>query len=125
MFDRPEDEPATRRKLGSGYESERLPLRSWWVMEDFEVGPVDILRYVFTRRPWGHIGSTDTILLRRTDEEVEATRDAAVPSAMASALGVERAREDLGAAARPGRGPHGHARRFTQRRSLPVSSGAD
>jgi uncharacterized protein (TIGR03663 family) len=92
VFCSPEDEPATRRKLGSGYESERLPLRSWWVMEDFEVGPVDILRYVFTRRPWGHIGSTDTILLRRTDEEVEATRDAAVPSAMASALGVESAR---------------------------------
>jgi uncharacterized protein (TIGR03663 family) len=92
IFCSPEKEPTVRRRLGGGYESERLPLRSWWVMEDFKPGLVDILRYVFTRRPWGTIGSTDTILLRRTDEEVEETREAPVPQALAAALGVGGAR---------------------------------
>jgi len=92
VFCSPEKEPKVRRRLGAGYESKRLPLRSWWVMEDFKPGPVDILRYVFTRRPWGTIGSTDTILLRRTDEEIEVTREAAVPPVLASTLGVESAR---------------------------------
>ena len=71
VFCGPEKEPTVRRRLGAGYESVRLPLRSWWVMEDFKPSLVDILRYVFTRRPWGTIGSTDTILLRDTGEEIE------------------------------------------------------
>jgi sugar lactone lactonase YvrE len=78
--------------LGSGYVSERLPLRSWWVMEGSKPGIADILRYVFTRRPWGIIGSTDTILLRRTEEEIEAISEADLPRAMASALGAKSAR---------------------------------
>ena len=92
IFCSPEQEPTVRRRLGAGYESERLPLRSWWVMEDFKPGLVDILRYVFTRRPWGTIGSTDTILLRNTGEEIEESREQPVPQALASALGVEGAR---------------------------------
>jgi predicted membrane-bound mannosyltransferase len=92
VFCSPEQEPTIRRRLGAGYESERLPLRSWWVMEDFKPSLVDILRYVFTRRPWGTIGSTDTILLRRTGEEVEESRAAPVPQVLATALGVGGAR---------------------------------
>jgi sugar lactone lactonase YvrE len=92
VFCSPEQEPTVRRKLGAGYEGKRLPLRSWWVMEDFKPSLTDILRYVFTRRPWGTIGSTDTILLRRTDEEVEESREVPVPRALAAALGVEDAR---------------------------------
>ena len=61
-------------------------------MEDFKPSLTDILRYVFTRRPWGTIGSTDTILLRRTDEEVEESREVPVPRALAAALGGEDAR---------------------------------
>ena len=61
-------------------------------MEDFKPSLVDILRYVFTRRPWGTIGSTDTILLRRTDEEVEESREAQVPQALAAALEIGGAR---------------------------------
>jgi DNA-binding beta-propeller fold protein YncE len=61
-------------------------------MEDFKPDVADILRYVFTRRPWGTIGSTDTILLRRTDEEVEESREMPVPQALAAALGVVGAR---------------------------------
>ena len=92
IFCNPEKEPTVRRRLGTGYESERLPLRSWWVMEDFQPSLVDIVRYVFTRRPWGTIGSTDTILLRNTGEEIEESREQPVPQAMASALGVKSAR---------------------------------
>ncbi len=92
VFCGPEQEPTIRRRLGSGYESTRIPLRSWWVMEDRAPSFSDIVRYVFTRRPWGVIGSTDTIVLHRTDEEVEATREVAVPQVLGEALGVERAR---------------------------------
>jgi sugar lactone lactonase YvrE len=91
VFCDPEQEPAARRRLGSGYVSERIPLRSWWVMEDFKPSLVDLLRYVFTRRPWGNMGSTDTVVLRRTEEEFEATREETVPPALASALGVRSA----------------------------------
>jgi len=92
VFCAPDEEPTVRRRLGAGYESERMPLRSWWVMEASKPSAGDILRYVFTRRPWGTIGSTDTILLRRTDEEAEETREAVVSPEMAAALGVESAR---------------------------------
>jgi sugar lactone lactonase YvrE len=92
VFCGPEKVATVRRRLGGGYESERLPLRSWWVMEDFKPSLTDILRYVFTRRPWGTIGSTDTILLRRTDKEVEESREESVPQALAAALGVRGAR---------------------------------
>jgi uncharacterized protein (TIGR03663 family) len=88
----PDKEPSVRRSLGPGYESTRIPLRSWWVIEDFKPSLGDVARYIFTRHPWGTVGSTDTIVLRRTDEEIEATREAAVPANLASVLGVEKAR---------------------------------
>jgi uncharacterized protein (TIGR03663 family) len=92
VFCNPESLPTVRRQLGYGYESTRLPLRSWWIMEATKPTFGDILRYIFTRRPWGTIGSTDTILLRRTDETAPKARVAEVPAIVASALGVESAR---------------------------------
>ena len=86
-----EQEREVKRLLGPGYSSERLPLRGWWVMEDLKPSLGEILRYVFTRRPWGIIGSTDTIMLRDTGEEVESTRGAPVPISLAEALGAESA----------------------------------
>jgi uncharacterized protein (TIGR03663 family) len=92
IFCNPDMLPTIRKRLGYGYESRRLPLRSWWVMEASKPSLGDIVRYVFTRRPWGVIGSTDTILLRRTEEEAPLAREADVPTALASALGIESAR---------------------------------
>ncbi len=84
-------EREVRRLLGPGYSSQRLPLRGWWVMEDLKPSLGEIVRYVFTRRPWGVIGSTDTIMLRDTGEEVESTRGAAVPGTLAEAFGADSA----------------------------------
>jgi uncharacterized protein (TIGR03663 family) len=92
IFCSPDMLPTVRRRLGYGYESTRLPLRSWWIMEAAKPSFGDVVRYVFTRRPWGVIGSTDTILLRRTDEQPPEARPAEVPEALASALGAESAR---------------------------------
>jgi uncharacterized protein (TIGR03663 family) len=92
VFCDPEEEPTVRRRLGSGYVSERIPLRTWWVMESSKPDLADILRYVLTRRPWGGLGSTDTVVLRRTDEEIETTRAEDVPAPLAEALGVRSAR---------------------------------
>jgi uncharacterized protein (TIGR03663 family) len=88
----PEDLPTVRRRLGTNYESRRIPLRSWWVMEGSKPTFTEIVRYVFTRKPWGVIGSTDTVVLRRTDEPVQIARDGEVPEVLATALGVESAR---------------------------------
>ncbi len=51
----------------------------------------EVLRYVFTRRPWGVIGSTDTMVLRFTGIEDTGPRDAPVPAPLAEVLGVEAA----------------------------------
>jgi hypothetical protein len=66
--------------------SERLPLRAWWVMADYRPKFSDVLRYVFTRRPWGVVGSTDTIVMRYTGEPIEGPRDVPVPAVMTEAL---------------------------------------
>jgi sugar lactone lactonase YvrE len=91
VFCDPEKEPEVRRILGPGYTSQRLPLRGWWVMEDQKPSLGEILLYVFTRRPWGVIGTTDTIFLRDTGETVDSARDAPVPRSMADAVGAEEA----------------------------------
>jgi uncharacterized protein (TIGR03663 family) len=88
----PDKLPTVRRRLGQSYESRRIPLRSWWVMEASKPTLAEIMRYVFTRKPWGVIGSTDVIVLRRTEGQVQVARDEEVPEALASALGVESAR---------------------------------
>lgn len=89
----PGQEAAVRKALGPGYVSEQIPLRSWWVMEDFlPASPGDILRYVFTRKPWGTIGSTDVVVLRRTADTVDPVREVEPPAVLARELGVGRAR---------------------------------
>ncbi|MDX2436036.1 MAG: TIGR03663 family protein [Acidobacteriota bacterium] len=91
VFCDPENEREVRRVLGPGYISEKLPLRGWWVMEDLEPTFGDVVRYIFTRRPWGVIGTTNTVVLRDTGEAVDGARDAPVPGPLADALGIESA----------------------------------
>jgi uncharacterized protein (TIGR03663 family) len=83
-----ERERDIRRVLGPGYTAERVPLRGWWVMEDRKPSLGEVLRYVFTRRPWGIIGTTDTILLRDTGEGATSLREASVPPPLAASLGA-------------------------------------
>lgn len=55
------------RKLGSGYSREVVPLRAWWLMEGSRPSLREIVDFVITRRPWGSIGSTDVVVLRRIE----------------------------------------------------------
>ena len=91
VFCNVEQEREVQRILGPGYSSERIPLRAWWVMEDQAPTLAEIVRYVITRRPWGVIGSTDTILLRDTGEVVDGSRQGPVPAGLGDALGAESA----------------------------------
>jgi len=84
----PEKDAEVRRILGPGYVSERLPLRAWWVMANHRPTFSEVLRYIFTRRPWGGVGSTDTIVLRYTGEHVEGARDVPVPAMIAETFGA-------------------------------------
>jgi uncharacterized protein (TIGR03663 family) len=90
----PADEAGILAQLGPGYRSERLPLRAWWLMEQAVPGPADVLRYVQTRTPWGHIGSSDVVVLRRagTDDDVRPATDVPPPPSLAAALPVLSAR---------------------------------
>lgn len=87
----PEQEREVRRTLGPGYSSERVPLRAWWVMEDSRPTLAEVVRYVFTRRPWGIIGSTDAIVLRAGAEVRPEAVEAPVPAALGGALGARSA----------------------------------
>jgi len=88
-------EAEVRTMLGPGYETEVLPLRAWWLMEQRAPSFGELVRYVVTRRPWGVIGSSDIAVLRRTgsaDEPAAAPTAAPVPTGLADALGVVSAR---------------------------------
>jgi uncharacterized protein (TIGR03663 family) len=61
----PEEEAEALAALGEGWWSERLPLRSWWLMYVGEPTPGDWARYMLTRRHWGAIGSTEVVVIRR------------------------------------------------------------
>jgi uncharacterized protein (TIGR03663 family) len=52
-------------QLGPEYTSERIPLRSWWLMTQQPPSLTEVLRYLVKREPWGHIGSTDVVIFRR------------------------------------------------------------
>ncbi len=91
VFCNVEQEVEVRRRLGPGYTAERIPLRAWWVMADQRPTLSEFVRYLFTRRPWGIVGSTDTIVLRQTGEPEGGARDAEAPPSLARALGLERA----------------------------------
>lgn len=87
-------EAEVRRTLGPGYTRERIPLRAWWLMEQARPTVGQVVRYLLTRVPWGGIGSTDVIVLRRGAEgEAPAqVQDETVPRALADALGLTSAR---------------------------------
>lgn len=88
----PDQEPEVRRVLGPGYRSERVPLRAWWPPPDNPLPSAsELLRYVVTRRPWSGIGAAEGVVLRRS-EEPPGARSVPVPPALATALGVVRAR---------------------------------
>jgi len=77
--------------LGPGYVSRRIPLRAWWLMEVGDPTVADVLRYVGTRTPWGTIGSTDVVVLRREGDAKATRRPVEPPTAIAAVLGVAAA----------------------------------
>jgi uncharacterized protein (TIGR03663 family) len=54
--------------LGPGYEKKQIPLRVWWVPETslkpLMPTPGQLLSYLFTRKVWCPLGSTDIIVFR-------------------------------------------------------------
>ena len=73
VFCDPEDEVGLLEILGPEWHAERIPLRSWWLMYAGDPDLRDWARYLVTREPWGDIGSTWTVVLRRApDDDVEA-----------------------------------------------------
>jgi len=83
----PDEEAAVREVLGQGYVRERIPLRAWWLIYEGQPGPRDVVRWLFTRRPWGPIGATDVVVLRRVTD-VPSARSEVPPGSLAAALGV-------------------------------------
>lgn len=57
--------------LGGGYRVETVPLRAWWIPEvsrsPLKPSPRELLRYLFTRRPWSPVGAQNVVVLRRPD----------------------------------------------------------
>lgn len=88
----PGQEAAVRRSVGPGYDGEQIPLRAWWPPPDNPLPSAsELLRYVVTRRPWSVIGSSEGVVLRRS-EEPPGAREVPVPESLAVGLGVTRAR---------------------------------
>ncbi len=86
-------ESDARRALGPGYTRERIPLRAWWLMAQGRPTVGQVLRYLVTRIPWGGIGSTDVVVLRRgSGENAAATQAEDAPAVLVEALGVRTAR---------------------------------
>jgi uncharacterized protein (TIGR03663 family) len=89
----PDQEASVRRALGPGYLSERLPLRAWWLMENYRPTLTDIVRYVVWRIPWGDVGSSDVIVLRRMEEiTAEGAREIPPPAVLASEVPISSAK---------------------------------
>jgi len=89
----PDDEVTLRRTLGVGYDRRRIALRAWWLMYQARPSIREVVRYATVREPWGGIGSTDVIVLRRTEEALDIViEDAQVPRAAEELLGVVSAR---------------------------------
>lgn len=88
----PEEEAEVRQRLGGGYRRERIPLRAWWLMYQRRPTLWETVRYLTTRVPWGGIGSTDVVVLRRSEDEAQAVQDVALPAALGDSLGATAAR---------------------------------
>jgi uncharacterized protein (TIGR03663 family) len=86
-----ESEREIRRALGPGYTSERVPLRAWWVMEDWKPSLRDVADYVLTRRPWGFVGSTDIMVLRETEEVEVSSVETTVPEPLGELFDADSA----------------------------------
>jgi uncharacterized protein (TIGR03663 family) len=86
----PLDELEVRKTIGPGYSREVIPLRSWWVPNRLAT-PRELLRYLLTRAPWGSIGSTDVVVLRRTSEPSMLVREIEAPAVLRDELGVIKA----------------------------------
>lgn len=54
--------------LGPGYEKKQIPLRVWWIPEvslnPLRPTPKELLVYLFTRKVWVPLGSTDILVFR-------------------------------------------------------------
>jgi sugar lactone lactonase YvrE len=89
----PDDEVTLRRTLGVGYDRRRIPLRAWWLMYQARPSMRELVRYAVLREPWGGIGSTDVVVLRRTGEASDPiVEDADAPLSLRAPLGVVAAR---------------------------------
>ncbi|MCP4898216.1 MAG: hypothetical protein GY906_14680, partial [bacterium] len=55
------------KQMNAGYRREVVPLRAWWLMEASMPSVREIIRFLIAREPWGHVGSTDVVVLRRLD----------------------------------------------------------
>jgi len=87
-----EDQERYRKLLGPRYRAERIPLRAWWVLEYSRPTIAGVVRWLFTRVPFGEIGSTDVIVFRRGDEPAVSAHEVEVPPVLAAELGVSSAR---------------------------------
>ncbi len=87
----PDEEASVRSILGPGYIRSRIPLRAWWLIYEGDPTVRSVLRWLVTRRPWGPIGSTDVVVLRRTGN-VPTAHAAPVPASLEGSLGVRAAR---------------------------------
>lgn len=85
----PEEVRVVSDALGPGYASERIPLRAWWLMYAGDPTPVDFLRYLVTRRPWGEIGSSDVMVFRPDGAAGTSVRPVVIPDSAARALAVQ------------------------------------
>lgn len=54
--------------LGPGYQKQQVPLRVWWIPEvslnPLQPTPKELLTYLFTRKVWVPLGSTDILVFR-------------------------------------------------------------
>lgn len=60
------------RLLGPSYSRQTMPLRAWWVPDSgwkpLQPSPTELLRYVFTRKPWAPgVGAQNVIVFRREE----------------------------------------------------------
>ncbi len=87
----PGREAEVRKAVGPGYSRRRIPLRAWWLMYQEVPTAKEVLRYLLTRKPWGDLGSTDVVVLRREKGGTKPQIEVELPRSLASSLRVVRA----------------------------------
>jgi len=86
-----EDEQRFRRMLGPGYRGERIPLRSWWVLDPARTTLGGVVRWLFTREPFSPVGSTDIMVFRQGGETDMELQEVGLPTTLAEELGASSA----------------------------------